>query len=250
MIVADLSAPASCSPSPVGLGVRCTGAVSSCTSSAWPGPRTSHLGHPTRRLFVCLVHRRITSRPTASSASPVRPPLLSGRPSLVGWSRLLPRRLRSSWMRSRSSLRRCSSAAPRTSNSCPTPRKGGPLASGDGRRALRRYAIRTCGLASGCATTVNFFTFMSLAIIILFASSKLDLSPGVIGLVFGIGATGGLSVRSSHRESPRGIGVGRSVDGRGDPVSAADRDHRSASTGRRGSTAPLIGRRSSCPPSE
>ncbi len=43
-----------------------------------------------------------------------------------------------------------------------------------------------------CATTVNLFTFMAAALVILFASRELDLGAGVIGLAFGIGATGGL----------------------------------------------------------
>lgn len=44
----------------------------------------------------------------------------------------------------------------------------------------------------GCATTVNFFTFVSGSVIVLFASRGLGLSAGVIGLAFGVGSTGAL----------------------------------------------------------
>ncbi|WP_238176686.1 MFS transporter [Kribbella albertanoniae] len=44
----------------------------------------------------------------------------------------------------------------------------------------------------GCATTVNFFTMMSSALIVLYASRELSLPAGTIGLAFGIGAAGGL----------------------------------------------------------
>ncbi len=44
----------------------------------------------------------------------------------------------------------------------------------------------------GCSTTINFFTFMSSALLVLFASRELGLSAGVIGLVFGVGSVGGL----------------------------------------------------------
>jgi MFS family permease len=57
-----------------------------------------------------------------------------------------------------------------------------------------RYVVRHPYLrySLACATTVNFFTFMSAALIVLFASRELGLSPGTIGLVFGIGAVGSL----------------------------------------------------------
>jgi MFS family permease len=83
------------------------------------------------------------------------------------------------------------------------------------RRAIAgvRYVVRHPYLrySLGCATTVNFFTFMSAAIIVLFASRELDLSPGVIGLVFGIGATGGLvGAVIAPRLSAR-FGVGHNI---------------------------------------
>jgi MFS family permease len=44
----------------------------------------------------------------------------------------------------------------------------------------------------GCATTLNFFTFAVQAVLVLFLSRELGLSPGVIGAVFAGGALGGL----------------------------------------------------------
>lgn len=54
-----------------------------------------------------------------------------------------------------------------------------------------RHPVLRAGL--GCAATVNFFTFVAgSGLIVLFASRNLGLSAGVIGLAFGVGATGGL----------------------------------------------------------
>jgi predicted MFS family arabinose efflux permease len=65
--------------------------------------------------------------------------------------------------------------------------------------------------ALGCVTTVNFFTFVAQALIVLFASRTLGLPTGVIGLAFGIGAIGGLiGAVASPRLSIR-YGVGRMV---------------------------------------
>ncbi|MGX1541218.1 MFS transporter [Streptomyces adustus] len=64
----------------------------------------------------------------------------------------------------------------------------------------------------GCATTVNFFTFVSgTGLIVLFADRVLALSAGTIGLALGIGSTGALlGAVISPRISQR-IGVGRSI---------------------------------------
>ena len=57
-----------------------------------------------------------------------------------------------------------------------------------------RYVLKHPYLSRslGCATTVNFFNLMSMALLVLFASRNLGLSAGVIGVAFGVGATGGL----------------------------------------------------------
>ena len=59
-----------------------------------------------------------------------------------------------------------------------------------------------------CATTVNLFSFMAAALVILFASRELGLGAGVIGLAFGIGATGGLVGAVAAPRLARWFGVG------------------------------------------
>jgi len=80
-------------------------------------------------------------------------------------------------------------------------------------RAGLRYVLTHPYLKAGLATatTVNFFTFVAQALLVLFASRTLGLSSGVIGLAFGIGALGGLAgamlaPRVSHR-----YGAGRVI---------------------------------------
>lgn len=64
----------------------------------------------------------------------------------------------------------------------------------------------------GCATTVNFFTFLTgTGLTVLFADRELGLSAGIIGLVFGVGATGALLGAVIAPAVSRWIGVGRSI---------------------------------------
>jgi MFS family permease len=70
---------------------------------------------------------------------------------------------------------------------------------------LRHPYIRASLAAS---TTVNFFTFISAALVILFASRTLGLSPGVIGLTFGVGAVGGVFGALVAPRLARIIGIG------------------------------------------
>jgi MFS family permease len=60
----------------------------------------------------------------------------------------------------------------------------------------------------GCVTTINFFGFVAQALVVLFASRTLDLSPGLIGLAFGLGAIGGLlgAVAAPRLSSRYGLG--------------------------------------------
>jgi MFS family permease len=60
----------------------------------------------------------------------------------------------------------------------------------DGVRFITRHKFLRASLAT--ATTVNFFSFVGAALLILFASRHLHLSAGMIGLAFGVGACGGL----------------------------------------------------------
>ncbi|MCX5238590.1 MFS transporter [Streptomyces prunicolor] len=63
-----------------------------------------------------------------------------------------------------------------------------------------------------CTTTVNFFTFLAgTGLLVLFADRVLQLSPGAIGLAFGLGATGGLLGAVASPAIARRIGIGRSI---------------------------------------
>lgn len=79
----------------------------------------------------------------------------------------------------------------------------------DGMRFVTRHPYLRASLA--CATTINFFTFIAAALVILFASRHLGLSAGVIGLAFGIGATGGLLGAVVAGSVARLVGVGRTI---------------------------------------
>ncbi|WP_328437876.1 MFS transporter [Streptomyces sp. NBC_00444] len=64
----------------------------------------------------------------------------------------------------------------------------------------------------GCATTLNFFTFVSSSgLVVVYADRILELSPGVIGLTLGIGASGSLVGALIAPWLSRRIGVGRGI---------------------------------------
>jgi MFS family permease len=95
-----------------------------------------------------------------------------------------------------------------------------PDAAEDGPRALLRRARAGIALVMhdpvlraglGCSTTINFFTFISGGLLVLFASRTLDLSSGAIGLAFGIGAAGSLVGAVIAPRMSRLIGLGRSI---------------------------------------
>lgn len=71
---------------------------------------------------------------------------------------------------------------------------------------LLRHPYLRVSLA--CATTVNFFSFMGTALIILFASRNLGLDAGTIGLAFGVGASGGLLGAALAKPLTAWIGAG------------------------------------------
>jgi len=79
----------------------------------------------------------------------------------------------------------------------------------EGMRFLVRHPYLRASLA--CATTINFFSFVVSALVILFASRTLGLAAGTIGLAFGIGATGGLVGAVLASRVARLIGVGRTI---------------------------------------
>ncbi|MEU7607929.1 MFS transporter [Micromonospora sp. NPDC049204] len=65
--------------------------------------------------------------------------------------------------------------------------------------------------ALGCTSTVNFFTFISGALLVLYASRELDLSAGAIGVALGFGAVGGLAGAALAPRISRAIGLGRTA---------------------------------------
>lgn len=79
----------------------------------------------------------------------------------------------------------------------------------EGMRFLVHHPYLRVSLA--CATTINFFGFVVSALLILFASRSLGLSAGVIGLAFGIGATGGLLGAVLASSAAKVFGVGRVI---------------------------------------
>jgi MFS family permease len=79
----------------------------------------------------------------------------------------------------------------------------------DGMGYLMRHPYLRSSLA--CATTVNFFNMIGTALLVLFASRNLGLSAGVIGLAFGIGATGGLLGAIAAAPLARWLGAGRLI---------------------------------------
>jgi MFS family permease len=80
-------------------------------------------------------------------------------------------------------------------------------------RAGMGYLLRHPYLRAslGCATTVNFFNLIGSALLILYASRNLGLSAGVIGLAFGIGASGGLLGAVAAAPLTRLVGAGRLI---------------------------------------
>ena len=75
-----------------------------------------------------------------------------------------------------------------------------------GMRYLLGHPYMRVSLA--CATTVNFFTFMGNALLILFASRNLGLDAGTIGLTLGVGAVGGLLGAALARPLSERLGAG------------------------------------------
>jgi predicted MFS family arabinose efflux permease len=83
------------------------------------------------------------------------------------------------------------------------------------RRAVggMRYLLRHPYLRSslGCAATINFFNLIGTALLVLFATRNLGLSPATIGIAFGVGAAGGLLGATFAAPIAARIGVGRLI---------------------------------------
>ncbi|WP_051835767.1 MFS transporter [Streptomyces sp. NRRL WC-3549] len=81
---------------------------------------------------------------------------------------------------------------------------------GEGLSFVVRHPVLRATL--GCAATVNFFSFVAgSGLIVLFANRNLGLSAGVIGVAFGVGATGSLLGAVIAPRISRRFGVGRSI---------------------------------------
>jgi MFS family permease len=80
-------------------------------------------------------------------------------------------------------------------------------------RAGMGYVLRHPYLRAslGCATTVNFFNLIGMALLVLFASRTLELSAGTIGVAFGIGASGGFLGAVAAAPLTRLLGAGRLI---------------------------------------
>jgi MFS family permease len=76
----------------------------------------------------------------------------------------------------------------------------------DGLRFIWRTPILLASLLS--TATINFFNFVFFALFILYATRSLDVRPGVLGLVLGAGAIGGLIGSIVTGRLSRRIGVG------------------------------------------
>lgn len=93
----------------------------------------------------------------------------------------------------------------------PVDRDGAPLLrrAREGMALVLRHPYLRVSL--GFATTVNFFSFVWAAVLVLYASRHLGLSAGVIGLALGIGASGGLLGAVLARRVTGRLGVGPTI---------------------------------------
>ena len=69
-------------------------------------------------------------------------------------------------------------------------------------------ARRSSALPSGATATINFFNFVFFALFILYANRYLDVGPGLLGVVLGIGAIGSVIGAAVSGRIVRRIGIG------------------------------------------
>lgn len=89
----------------------------------------------------------------------------------------------------------------------PPAAKAGDGALTAGVRFIRRTPIVWASLLA--ASVVNFFNFVFFALFVLYATRYLHVQPGVLGLVLGIGAVGGLLGAAVTKPLTNRFGVGR-----------------------------------------
>ncbi|MEV1145377.1 MFS transporter [Micromonospora sp. NPDC049799] len=90
------------------------------------------------------------------------------------------------------------------------PVQAGP---GLGMAAGVRYVARSAVLRALLlgATTLNLFNYMFAALFLLYVTTELDISPGLLGLIIGAGAFGGLLGATIAGPVSRRIGIGPAV---------------------------------------
>lgn len=88
----------------------------------------------------------------------------------------------------------------------PPPDRPGKGALAAGARFMLREPIVRASLAS--AATINLFNFMFFALFLLYATRALHVRPGVLGLVLGAGAVGGVLGSVAARRIEAAVGVG------------------------------------------
>jgi MFS family permease len=88
----------------------------------------------------------------------------------------------------------------------PPPDRPGRGALAAGARFMLREPIVRASLAS--AATINLFNFMFFALFLLYATRSLHVRPGVLGLVLGAGAIGGVLGSVAARRIEAAVGVG------------------------------------------
>ncbi|MFY1672035.1 MFS transporter [Plantactinospora sp. WMMB334] len=91
----------------------------------------------------------------------------------------------------------------------PPPADGGGLGIGQGLRFVARSRILRAVLLG--TTTLNLFNYMFAALFVLYVSTELGLSPGLLGLVIGVGSVGALLGAAVTGRLVRRFGIGRTA---------------------------------------
>jgi len=92
----------------------------------------------------------------------------------------------------------------------PAPAEGGPgFGLGQGLRFVARARILRAILLG--TTTLNLFNYMFVALFVLYVSTELELSPGLLGLVIGVGSIGALLGAALTGRLVRRLGIGRAM---------------------------------------
>jgi predicted MFS family arabinose efflux permease len=87
--------------------------------------------------------------------------------------------------------------------------RGRGLGIADGLRYLARSPVLRSTMLS--TTTLNLFNYMFAALFVLYASTELDVSPGLLGAVIAVGSIGGLLGAAATGRLVRRFGIGRAL---------------------------------------